>query len=412
MRRLRVASLFTELAIGGDENRVLSFAREVDRTRFDHVVVTLVEADAETGRRVGPMQECYRAAQIPCISLGLRRRFDAPRLPGPISALRDGARLVSTARKLAALFRREAVDVVDARMTYNMVVGLMAARLARVPVAIATEYYVDWWARAPWRFIAPSVFDSFDAVVSDSQWVIEQYRRDLHRPLHQAVVIRNGVREPLSDRSRDEMRRALAIPESARVVGQVARLIEYKGQVPLIRAVARVMRESADVWLLLCGYAERPEYRAALQREADSLGIADRVRITSWPGPIADVWRAIDIHAHPSLLDSSPIAIHESMALGLPAVVSSAGGIPELVDDDVTGLVVPPNDVDALAHALRRLLSEPQTCERLGWAARQRYLSRHRPEQMARAIEDLIVDRYERAMHGAPVAASLAAAGG
>ena len=412
MKRLRVASLFTELAIGGDENRVLSFAREVDRTRFDHLVVTLVEADAETSRRAGPMEPRYRDAGIECISLGLRRRADETRLPRPASALRDGARLLSTARRLAALFRREAIDVVDARMTYNMVVGLMAARLARVPVAIATEYYVDWWGRAPWRFLAPTVFDGFDALVSDSHWALDQYRRDLRRPLAHGVVIRNGVPHPHSDKSQPEMRRALGIPESARVIGQIARIIEYKGQLPLIRAAARVMRESPDVWLLLCGYAYGGDYAATLEREARELGIADRVRILPWPGMIADVWRAVDVHAHASLLDSSPIAIHESMALGLPAVVSSAGGIPELVEHEVTGLVVPPNDVVALAGALRRLLSEPHTCARLGEAARRRYLARHRPEQMTRAIEALILDRYARATGGRAVEPSLATAGG
>jgi glycosyltransferase involved in cell wall biosynthesis len=412
VRRLRVASLFTELAIGGDENRVLAFAREIDRTRFDHLVITLVTADADTARRGGPMEARYRAAGVPCLSLGLRRRSDEPRRPRPLSALRDSARLWSTARRLAALFRREAIDVVDARMTYNMVVGLAAARLARVPIAIATEYYVDWWARAPWRWIAPTVFDGFDALVSDSRWALDQYRRDLRRPLEHAVVIPNGVPEPRSDRSRDEMRRALAIPERARVIGQVARIVEYKGQLPLIRAAARVMRDAPDVWLLLCGYVHAPEYAATLEREARALGVAGRVRILPWPGAIADVWRAVDLHAHPSLLDSSPIAIHESMALGLPAVVSSAGGIPELVADEVTGLVVPPNDVAALARALARLLSEPQTCARLGEAARRRYLARHRPEQMTRAIEALIVERYERAMRGAPVGARLATVGG
>jgi hypothetical protein len=96
VKRLRVATLFTELAFGGDENRVLAFAREVDRTRFDHKVVTLVAADDETSRRAGPMEQRYRAAGIPCISLGLRRRADEPRLPRPISALRDGARLLRT----------------------------------------------------------------------------------------------------------------------------------------------------------------------------------------------------------------------------------------------------------------------------------------------------------------------------
>jgi glycosyltransferase involved in cell wall biosynthesis len=192
------------------------------------------------------------------------------------------------------------------------------------------------------------------------------------------------------------MRRALAIPESARVVAQVARIVEYKGQVPLLRAAARVMHALPDVWLLLCGYPQLGAYASALRNEAHALGIADRLRMVAWPGPIADVWQAVDIHAHPSLLDSSPIAIHESMALGLPAVVSAAGGIPELVTHEATGLVVAPGDVDMLARALRRLLDEPETRARLGAAARQRYLLRHRPEQMTRTIEALMTTLYAR----------------
>ncbi len=397
MKRLRIATIYTELGFGGDENRLLAFARSLDRDCFEHLVVTCVPSDAASEAHTGPMAACYRAAGIRTVCLGERRRADCRRLPQPLSAARDGARTLRIAMRLAQLLWRERIDVVDARMTYNMVVGLLAARLAKVPVAIATEYYDPWWHTAPWRWLAPAIFEGYDAFITDSHWVLERYRHDFGVSLPGGVVIRNGLSQPTSGRSRDEVRRALGLPADARVVGQVARIVRYKGQLQLIRAAAEVSAREPDVHFLICGYAGGdPEYAAHLHSEAAALGIADRVRITPWPGPIADLWRAIDIHAHPSLLDSSPIAIHESMALGLPAVVSSAGGIPELVAHEATGLVVPPDDPTALAEAILRLLREPRTAAALGAAARRRYLERHRPEQMTRALEELIAGIHAR----------------
>jgi glycosyltransferase involved in cell wall biosynthesis len=388
---IRIASLITELGYGGDENRVLSFARHLDRSRFAHTVITVVDSDAAGAARIGPMAERYREAGVRCLTLGEPRRADRVRLPPPISQLHDAARLARIAARLARLLARERIDVVDARTTYMMVVGLLAARLANVPAAIATEYSVPFWSRAPWRWIAPAVFDGFDALISDSRWAVERWRADLGRPLAHAVVVPNGIPAPESDRDRAGIRSELGIPPRARVIAQIARIVRYKGQLTLLEAAARVIREEPDVYVLICGYdGGDPQLGAELPRRVAARGLGHRVRITPWPRPVAEVWRAVDIHAHPSLLDSSPIAIHESMALGLPAVVSSAGGIPELVDDDRTALVVPPGDSGALATALLRLLREPETAARLGAAARQRYLERHRPEQMTRALEALI----------------------
>ena len=188
------------------------------------------------------------------------------------------------------------------------------------------------------------------------------------------------------------MRAALGLPAAAPVVAQVARLVEYKGARQLVRAAALVRRQRPDVWFLLCGYAAGDDaYLRSLHDEAAALGVADRVRIAPWPGPIGDIWAAVDLHAHPSLLDSSPISrIDESMALGLPLVATTTGGIPELVEDGRTGLLVPPGDPGAVAAALLRLLGEPETAARLGTAARRRYEERHRPEQMTRALEGVI----------------------
>jgi glycosyltransferase involved in cell wall biosynthesis len=187
------------------------------------------------------------------------------------------------------------------------------------------------------------------------------------------------------------MRAHFGVPAdpSIRVIGQISRLMPYKGQRILLQAAAPLVAKYPDIQLLICGYAESASYIRELEQLAEDLGIADRVHMAGYPGQVGDVWTAIDIHAHPTLFDSSPLAIHESMALGLPAVVSDEGGIPELVADGITGLVVPKGDIGACTAALDRLLGDPDLGARLGSAARQRYLDRHRPETMVRSTEAL-----------------------
>jgi glycosyltransferase involved in cell wall biosynthesis len=392
-RRIRIAALLTDPAIGGDENRLLAFAGAMDRERFSLAVIALHDfAEVDPGR-YGPILERYRRLDVELISLGERRRCDRRALPRPLSLARDAGRGARVVARLARVLRAGRFDVLDCRMNYMIAIGVPAARLAGTRAVTATEYVDAFWERQPWRALAPALFDGLDALVSDSQWAIDHYRTLLRRPLDHAVVIPNGVPEPVPTLDRARVRAMLGLPPTpVRVVAQVARLVPFKGQRVLLDAAAEVLRTERDVAFLVCGFpGPNQAYRRELERRAESLGIADRFRIAGWPGDIADVWATVDVHAHPSLLDSSPIAIHESMALGLPAVVTSAGGIPELVIDGETGLVVPPGDARALAAAIRRLLGDADTARRLGAGARRRWQLRSDPRAMAAAIEALFV---------------------
>jgi L-malate glycosyltransferase len=122
------------------------------------------------------------------------------------------------------------------------------------------------------------------------------------------------------------------------------------------------------------------------------LGIDRQVRIASWPGSIADIWSIVDIHVHASHYDSLPNAIIEGMSIGRPAVVTSTGGITELVGHEETGLVVPPRNPDALAHALSRLLRNADLRHRLGAAAKRRFDERCAPAVTARSVERIFCD--------------------
>ena len=195
------------------------------------------------------------------------------------------------------------------------------------------------------------------------------------------------------------MRRLLDIPldRSVRVVGQVSRLIRYKGQRVLLKAARDILAQEPDTYFIITGYAnEEPGYLETLKQDVRDLNIAERVRIVSWPGSIGAIWELVDIHVHASLHDSLPIAIAEGMSFGKPAVVTSVGGVEEMVTHEHTGLVVPMNDPVALAREVVRLLRDPETGRRLGSEAQRRYQQRYRPEVMTRALEGLFADLITR----------------
>ncbi len=173
--------------------------------------------------------------------------------------------------------------------------------------------------------------------------------------------------------SRAEMRQLLGLPgdPTVRVIAQIGPFTEYKGQSVLLRAARKILDREPKTAFLMVGFAREESYKAELRRLAEELGITERVVMTEYPGPIGDVWQAVDIHAHASLFDSLPISIAEGMSLGKPAVLTSAGGIPEIVKHGETGLVVPPGDADALANGLLEVLRDQALAERLGRNARR-----------------------------------------
>jgi len=217
-----------------------------------------------------------------------------------------------------------------------------------------------------------------------------------HGPVLSAWRNANEVTiKPLSQVSRccpERLRRSLCDLSSARAA-------------VLLDAAANILKKGADVYVLCIGYPRQgPSYPLQLQDQAAKLGISSRVRIRAYPGDIADVWDAIDIHVHASSIDSLPNAIIEGMSLGKPAVVSSVGGIPDHVENGRTGIVVPPENPVALAEALLRLLGNDGYAKQLGLAAYQRYLQHFTPgnttAQLERCFDRLVqTHRSRRAVY-------------
>lgn len=386
---IRVLSVIDGLGFAGDESRLLSMSRSLDRDRFEHSVITL-------NRLAYSATDEYNARRTQYLSAGVELRDLDESVPERIRSLdafpgRIYAKtgILRKARRLARVVREWKVDVIDGRLESAGLVSVIAGQLSLTPASITLYGGHTPQNEVTWPWTTRLALRLATSVLTDSRIRADQMRALLRAAGSKVVVIPNGIPRPVSDLSALQMRRLLGLPEDPhiRVVGQVGRLIEYKGHEVLIHAAKRVMAQEPNVAFLIVGFTRREQYKRHLQSLAGQLGIADRVVIKEYQGEIADIWKVIDVHAHASLFDSLPISIAEGMSLGKPAAVTNVGGIPEMVLHGETGLVVPAGDAEALSEALVRLLRDTALSSMLGENARKRYEELYRPEAMAHAME-------------------------
>jgi glycosyltransferase involved in cell wall biosynthesis len=182
-------------------------------------------------------------------------------------------------------------------------------------------------------------------------------------------------------------RRRFGVPEGATLVVAVGRLVEKKGFAALVEAAAQAPRVHAVI-------VGDGDLRGELERRARDLGSPVTFVGTLTRAELAGALADADVLAVPSVVDRAgnvdglPNALLEGLATGRAVVASRVAGIPDVVEDDVNGLLVPPGDVSALAAALRRLAAEPETRARLGGEARRRCESRLSWRAAARAFEE------------------------
>ncbi len=392
---LRILSVVSELLFGGDENRLLALARTIDRSRFELSVLTLKAPHPVLDPYYGTMRAQYARAGIEVRDLG-GGYPNFGRAPGSLRRAANSAALFArTLRGLCRAVREQRIDVIDAHGGPGCLIGTVAGRLTGKPCVLTTYHVEQWDPRWLWNVVHPWTLGSADTIFTDSDAVADTLRAFMGRRDPRILVIPNGVVPPRSERSPDELRAAFGLPRdpAVRIVGQISTLFPTKGHGVLLEAAPAVLRAQPNTAFLMVGFVRRdPAYKDRLEARARELGIADRVRIVSYPGPIGDVWKVIDVQAHPTLLDSLPNAIIEGMSLAKPAVVTSVGGIPTLVEDGRTGLVVPPGDAEALARSLVRLLADPAYARSLALAARARYEQGYTPEHMTRRLESAFAD--------------------
>jgi len=374
-------------ALSGGEIALLNLVSRLDRRRYTPIVVLGAE---------GPVAERLRAAGVQTHVLPLDRSVAEARKDrlGASALLRWGGLAAALAYtwRLARFIAARRVDLVHTNSLKADVIGGIAGRLAGKPVLwhvrdrIETDYLpapVVRVFRAVCRIVPTAV------VVNSAATMATLRLPPARRTRVRARVVHDGTELFAAPNPRhDDGGRPL-------VVGLVGRISRWKGQHVFLQATAVVAKNFPAARFRIIGAAlfQERAYESELRDLTRSLGMTERVEFTGFR---ADVQRAIaelDVLVHASI-SGEPFGqvVIEAMAAAKPVVATDGGGIPEIVQQEVTGLLVPMGDAPAMAAAISRLLGDPQLRRVMGRRGWERVRDHFTLERTVGAIESLYAD--------------------
>ena len=361
--RIRVVEVLATGTNGGAQEHVFNLVTRIDRARYDVSVYSLSSGSA--------VRKIERTGVPTCV-------VDDPD---------DGSAIEALAAHLAAV----GADVVHAHMYRAEVVATQAAwRRAdlglRRPYVVSTVHSSRVRSeedRALLRRLTPRI----DHVIAVSRAIVRKLE-DEGRTTAPLSLIYNGVDLERYDRQEAccTLREEYDIPEDAPIVGVVARLEVEKGHPTLIEAWPRVLESVPNAHLLVVGEGSR---REALEEQVRALGLESRIVFTGRRDDVPAITAALDVAVLPSYREAQGLSILEAMALSRPVVASNVGGIPEMIEDGRTGLLVQPHDPVALSAAVVRLLEDHPYADTLGRAGHDLVHERFCVELMVRAVESI-----------------------
>lgn len=330
----------------GGQNQVLLTARG------------MAERGHEVGiacRRGGALEERARAKGLAVHALPFRGDFS------PFAAL--------GLRRVLRRFRPDAVMLHD---PHALSAGVLAGRCGARRVAVRR---VDFALRGA---LSRRKYGACDAVVAVSRAIAAVLERD-GLAAERIRLVYEGVPPRPPEPGGAEALRALGVPRAAEVVGNVAALTGHKDHATLLQAAALLAPRRPGARFVIVGDGER---RAALEAQARSLGVADRVLFAGFRDDVDRLLPVFDVFCLSSHLEGLGTSLLDAMCFARPVVATAAGGIPEAVVDGKTGRLVPVRDALALADALADVLADPERREAMGRAGRERFLERFTADRM------------------------------
>ena len=343
-----LAELAGSSAYGGGERYLELLFDRLDRARYRALLIC-----PEPGPFVGRMKERGVETHLVCL---------AP-LFNPLALWR-----------LTRLLVRERVTILQTHGARANFYGRIAGRLAGVPVIISTVHnsLKDYEVRSLRRWLYAFLLRLTLPLVHRIICVSEANRRDLIEECPAAAAkthtVYNGM-DPSAFPSQPDcqiVRQEFGLTQGP-VLVTVARLTEQKGHRYLLQALPHLL----ETWpQLCCVFVGEGELQDALKRMAIDLGVERACRFVGVREDIADILAAADLFVLPSLSEGFPFVLLEALAMGRPVVASRVNGVPELIEDHKTGLLVPPRDPQALARAIRDMLSDQTAASKMGAAGR------------------------------------------
>jgi glycosyltransferase involved in cell wall biosynthesis len=317
--------------------------------------------------------------------------LDAARDEGFPAHLADVVRTyrLDGAARLARLLRARNTDILHTHTHLAArVLGRTAARLAGARVVdhlhIENHFRSQRLPAAALRTLDNRTARLSSRLLAVSDATRHAFERQGYPP-DLLETVPNGIDlSSVQTSSNGRLREELKVPSDAPLVGEIARLCDVKGQRELIEAAALV----PDLRVALIGddLESGGAYRSTLERDAQRLGVADRVSFTGHRTDAHALLGELDVFVLPSWTEGMPVVVLEAMARRKPVVATPVGGTPELVVDGETGVLVPPRDPQALAAAIRALVADPERARRLGEAGYARVAKLFSADAMTKRV--------------------------
>lgn len=341
-----VLHLIASNFVGGPEKQILHHARDLEGSPF-----AISVASFKDGPDTPEILSVAAASGIPHYEL-----------PGGIRP--------AALNGLIALLRREKFSILCTHGYKSNILG----RLACMSTGTQQVAFVRGWTAETWRV---TLYERLERLaLKTAPWVVCVSSRQaeqlapVRRGRTQPVVVPNAILPAFQPEksSAPLTRQGAGIPQDDFVFGSVGRLSREKGHRYLLDAFARVCaaKAQANFFLILLGEGRELE---ALQQQAAELKISDRIKFAGFQRDCGQWMRLIDCLVQPSLTEGTPNSVLEALVEKLPVVATAVGGVPDLITDRKSGLLVPPSDPEAFAEAMLEVYNSPALREQLSQGA-------------------------------------------
>ncbi len=339
-----------------------------DRQRYQMIFATL-----------NPMADWLReymlSQGVGCFSCECRQRYEYP-----LGLL-----------KLAHYLRREKIDILHTHLFEPSVIGLLAGTLARTRTRIETRHYSDYHTRINkrWHVRLDQLCTRLSmGVIAVSQHTADHMIAEEAAPPEKLHVVLNGIdfdRVRLSEGYERNKVRQEFVDDETPLLLIAARLHPEKGYDYLFQAIAQLkQRLKGEIRLLVAGKGAMLSHYQEMVR---TLGCSDVVTFLGFRQDLPELMAAADLFVLPSVAEAFGLVLAEALYLGTPVVSTRVGGIPEIVEDQVDGILVAPANAPALADAIAALLDHPSRRKRISGVGRDKILNKFRFEDMVRSYE-------------------------
>jgi len=366
MKRFSICHFITELQPSGAERCVYELALRLDKRRFDIHVAAL-----RTGAVAGWLED----KGIDVVVLNVRNRFDLPALFRFVKFLRD----------------RE-VHLLHTHLFHADLVGRIAATLAGVPHLVHTVHVAERRFR-PWQYVWARIASKWcERIICVSKAVRDHHASRTRLPSNMYQVIYNGIdtnQYRPDSQSRERFREKLRIKKDELLISFVGRLDYQKNPQMFLQAVEVTRKRHGNIKVVIAG--DGPEARA-VERFVREGNNAQWITWLGFTDEIPALLNASDIFVLPSRWEGFGLSAAEAMATEVPVIATKVPGLTELIIDGKTGLIIEPEDVDALILAMEKLINDEAMRKSLGSAARQRVQEEFSIEANIAAHEQLYED--------------------